>query len=137
MRILPALGLCILLTSSCGDGGGTSGPVPPVPGALAVELTSPGTDDGALLVEISGPATLAETAVQPGDAQLVIFSRAASGRTRVLVAGNITAGAIIRFNVPDVAKAASWSATVVEVSDRANAVRASTAGYSLRIAAAP
>jgi len=162
MRVmdLSALGrrcLCVALfssaaalASSCGGSGGDRTPTQPsapqapqqptqpttpaaaVPGTLSARLVTPNTDDGAILIEISGPAPLADLATPVQGA--VVHSRTNGNTTRIAVFGSLAAGALVRFSVPDVNAASQYTAQVTEVSDRANALRASVTGYQVSIA---
>ena len=134
------------LVSSCGGGGGDSGIAPTeapaqppaqptlpsaVPGTLTARLVTPYTDDGAILLDITGPTPAAEivAAVQG----TVVHARANGNTTRVAVFGSLGSGALVRFSVPDVNAAQQFSAQVTEVSDRSSALRASVSGYQLTI----
>ena len=100
-------------------------------GTLVVRLTTPHADDGAVLFEVSGGPIDTATA---GNASLRLFTRRASGSTIVgVVAGVVTNGAVITLRVPDVGAAAGYTARVVEVADRQNALRTSLAGYALTL----
>lgn len=141
--------VAVALASSCGGSGGDSSPTQPaapqapqqptqptapaaVPGTLTARLATPNADDGAILVEISGPAPLADLATPVQAA--VVHSRASGNTAHVAVFGSLAAGALVRFSVPDINAAAQYSARVTEVSDRANALRASLTGYQITIA---
>jgi hypothetical protein len=136
------------LASSCGGSGGDRAPTQPapqtpeqptqpaapvaVPGTLTARLVTPNIDDGAILVEISGPTPLADLATPvPG---AVLHSRASGNAAHVAVFGSLAAGALVRFSVPDVNAASQYTATVTDASDRANSLRASLTGYAITIA---
>lgn len=133
------------LASSCGGGGDagvastqpTTTPTLPTaptatPGTLTVRLITPNTDDGAILLDITGPAPVAElTALSPGAS---LHARANGSTTRVALFGALSSGALVRFSVPDVNAATQYGAQVTEVSDRSSALRATVSGYQLTIA---
>ena len=133
-----------LMAASCGGSGGSEptqpAPQPPtqpaapvaVPGTLTARLVTPNTDDGAILVEISGPTPLTDLATTVQGA--VLQSRTNGNTVRVAVFGSLAAGPLVKFSVPDVNKAQQYSAQVAEVSDRANALRATLTAYQLTIA---
>jgi len=50
------------------------------------------------------------------------------------VVGNLANGAVVTLHVPDVGAAASYTANVLEVADRQDALRPSLAGYALTVA---
>ena len=100
-------------------------------GTVTLRLTTPHADDGAVLFEVSGGPIDTATA---GNASLRLFTRRASGSTIVgVVAGVVTNGAVVTLRVPDVGAAAGYTARVVEVADRQNALRTSLAGYALTV----
>ena len=133
------------LGSSCGGGGDAGGasteptptstlPTAPtaVPGTLTVRLVSPNTDDGAILLEITGPAPMAE--LTPLSQGASLHARSNGNTTRVALFGALDSGALVRFSVADVNAAPQYSAQVTEASDRTSALRASVSGYQLTIA---
>ena len=128
--------LAALALAACGgDGGGKPTPVDPdpVPGQLTATLATPSADDRALMLTITGPEAV--TGVTAAGAGYAVFARPADATTvRVAVFGNIAAGALVRFSVPDVNRAAAYSVSVVEAADPANALRASLAGYAVTVA---
>ena len=109
--------LCGLVT--CGGDGGTEPdpqpqPTPADPGFLRVNLTTPNTDDGALLFTLSGGEL--DSLEAPGFTQ---FSAAPSTNTlRVIVAGSISGGTVARFWVPDRNKSANYNAVLLEAAVR-------------------
>jgi len=142
-RVLLLAGAAI--TSSCG-GGGDGGvaptepaqpPVQPtepsaVPGTLTARLVTPYTDDGAILLDITGPSAAAE--IVAAAQRAVVHARTNGNTSRVAVFGSIGSGALVRFSVPDVNAAQQFSAQVTEASDRASALRATVTGYQVTIA---
>ncbi len=131
---IAAATVALAVSVACGDGDGvTDVPVPavPVPGTLVLSLTSPNSDDGAILLSISGGGITAPTVASTSH---VLFSRL-TGTTSInaVVVGNITAGPLLRFDVPDVGGASAYTGTITEVADRANALRTTLTGYSLEI----
>lgn len=132
-----ALALLLLLAACTGDGkkGITEPPPPPPeqpePGTLTLTLATPHADDAALVLTVAGPEAI--TQIQAAGA-LRVHSRGEGTQHRVAVFGAVASGAVLRFAVPDVRRAAGYTATLVEVADTANQVRASTAGYTLSVA---
>lgn len=133
-KIVTAIALCAFLstTVSCGDDdNGSTGPDDPVAGTLTMSLTTPNADDGALVLRLEGPDMTQVGLAAP--ALYLRFLEDQSGVTAVLV-GDVSEGALLTFRVPDVERVGSYSATPVEVADRANALRGSLAGYTLTVA---
>lgn len=104
------------------------GPKGPKSGALAVSLTSPNLDDGAILFSVSG-GTVDSVTIPPGSGLQVMASQS-TPRT-ALVRGTLTSGVIAQIWVRDIS--ATYSATVQQVAAKTYAQR-SQAGYSLAIA---
>ena len=85
---------------------------PTGPGVLDVVLTTPNTDDGALLLTIDG----AVDSVQ-GTAYVTFATASATG-ARVVVTGDVAGGVIARLYVPDVTTADQYLPQLVEVAQR-------------------
>ncbi len=117
-----------LLSVACSDESTNPGAVP---GTLVVSLTTPRADDGALLFELSGPPIDSATAI---NSSLRLFTRRESGSTVIgAIVGVLASGAVVTLHVPDVGHAAGYTATVLEVADRQDALRASRTGYALSV----
>jgi hypothetical protein len=119
-----------LLAAACSDS--PTNPVPPPvapqPGTLTLRLTTPHADDGALALEVSGPVDSATAA----HGSLLLFTRRTGPSTTVgAVVGPLAGGAVVTLHVPDVNAVATYAATVREVADRQDALRASLEGYAL------
>jgi hypothetical protein len=125
-----------LVLASCGGGSDTTSPggaqtSAPTPGTLTVTLTGAPTPAEALVVTLTGPT--APTNVREAGPAYTVFARGADTTARVAVFGAAAPGALLRFDVPDTKQAARYRATVVEVADSTNAVRAPT-GFDVAIA---
>ena len=109
-------------------------PPPPEPkaGFLIVRLASPTSDDGAIVFEIRGPA--AGTALASDTAMWIVGESVDSTTRRIVLAGDLETGPLVTFAVPDVSTAPLYSAIVLEVANRDNAVRSSIGAYKLTIA---
>jgi hypothetical protein len=100
-------------------------------GTLTLRLSTPRSDDGALLFELGGPPI--DTALVV-NGSLQLFTRRAEGSIVVgAVVGALANGALLILRVPDVGAAGGYTARVLEVADRQNVLRASLAGYGLRV----
>jgi hypothetical protein len=135
-RAFQAIALCALLSMSvsCGDDNGSTDPPDPVSGTLALILDTPYADDGALLLRLEGPDMTQVGLATPG--LYLRFLEDQTGVTAVFV-GDVTVGDLLTFRVPDVSHINSYSATLLEAADRANALRGSLVEYSLTVAAVP
>ena len=126
-QLLAVFTLALASTLACGS----DEPTAPVPGTLVVTLTTPNADDGAILLSISGGGIDTPTTVATSH---LLFQRlTGTSSVNTVVVGNITAGPLLRFDVPNVNDASSYVATITEVADRDNGLRTSLAGYSLSI----
>ena len=127
-RILFAL--AVVLGAACaGDSTGSGAPAGR--GTLIVRLTTPHTDDGAILFELSGPRIDSVVTV---NASLQSFTRRANDSTIVgAVIGVVVNGAVVTLQVPDVNASALYTVRIVEVADRENVLRTSLTGYALTV----
>jgi hypothetical protein len=124
--------LAALLTGalSCDNRRDVTQPLPPQPGTLTVRLTTPRADDGAIVFELRGQG---DATPQLADTTMWMFTeRVDSTLTRVVLVGDLVSGPLVTFEVVDVQR--PYTATLVQVSDRANAVRAQLQDYDLAIA---
>jgi len=100
-------------------------------GTLTLRLTTPHADDGAMTFQVSGAPIDSAVAI---NGSLRLFTRREGSSTVVgAVVGALGNGAVIRLDVPDVGAAARYTATVLEVADRQDALRASLTGYVLTV----
>lgn len=110
-------------------------PPPPPPGSAVVALATPNSDDGAVVLTLTGPGL---TTMQSSLSTNLLYSRVASdSEVRVILVGNLTAGPLFTFKVADGKQLSAYSATVGQVATRGDVLQANTSGYKLSIAAAP
>ena len=118
---------------ACGDGSGvtesTANGVRPV----TVSLTTPASDDGAVLLSLHGGGITNPQAAT--SSYRVYFRLVSETEVRVAVFGNLTAGPLFTVQVPDPRQLAGYSAAVREVANRSNELRGSLAGYEATLAA--
>jgi len=120
--VLSALILAIL---ACHDDDKTVAPTGP--GVLDVVLTTPNSDDGAVLLTVDG----AVDSVQ--GAPYVVFSTASGTGARIVVTGDVVGGVIARLYVPDVGSADQYLAYLDEVAQRGTYALRSPTAYSLEL----
>jgi hypothetical protein len=126
-RGILALVAALFVSVSCSDQPTSAGSGS---GTLAIRLTTPHGDDGALTFQVNGPSL--ESASVNGSLQL--FTLRVNDSTLVgAVIGTLTNGAIMTLQVPDGSVAGAYTATLREVADREDALRASLAGYALTV----
>ncbi|HEV2085510.1 MAG TPA: hypothetical protein VGR09_10535 [Gemmatimonadales bacterium] len=122
-RARPALMLSVLLFS-CSSGAG------PTAGVLNVKLSSLRGDDGAVLFTISGGPVESVEAVS-GTARSAQID---ANTLRVVITGNLSAGAIARVRIADVTQASRYSAAVNQVAARSSYVPRDAGQYSITLA---
>lgn len=131
MRIA-ALGATLLAIASCGGDKSPTEPSGPVPGVLNVALTTPNADDGALLLTISGGPVVS---VEPASAAYQVYTFTPdTTNVRVLVSGDIAAGALLRIHIADSRRAASYHATIAQAASRTTFAQRALSGYTFTVA---
>ena len=120
--VLSALILAIL---ACHDDDKTVAPTGP--GVLDVVLTTPNSDDGAVLLTVDG----AVDSVQ--GAPYVVFSTASGTGARIVVTGDVVGGVIARLYVPDVGTADQYLAYLDEVAQRGTFMLRPGTSYQLEL----
>ena len=120
--------VAVLFLAACG---GDSPPIPqPVAGDLTMALTTPNSQDGALLLRIVGELEIKD--VTPVGSYRVSFHTQA-GITRVNITGDLAGGDILKFRVPDIGKASSYTAYVEQAASRATYALLETSSYFLTV----
>ena len=123
--------LLALLALTFGGCGSEPPTAVPVPGRLTLELVSPRSDDGGILMTVSGPGM---SDVQVASSAYGAYHRLASGsELRLAVIGRLASGPIITMAVPDIGKAGRYQATITEVANTQDVVAASLTGYSIKV----
>ena len=125
-----ALGAVVML-ASCGGDDVPSGPPPPPsgPGFLQVLLETPRSDDGALLITLSGGPL---DSLRVSQTTLLMAPPGVNDQ-QVIIAGDVRAGAVLRFWVPERANVANYRAVLNQVATRRDYIQQSLTDYSLTI----
>ena len=125
------LSLGLLVTAlSCG---GDNAVAPRAPGTMTVSLTTPNTDDGAVLVALFGPGF---TNIRPASASYRVYSLTASPtEIRILVVGDLSTGALLSLDIDDPARIAEYHGTVIQAASRDDIVHTVSTDYDLTFAA--
>jgi hypothetical protein len=123
-----ALAAALLVAAGCG--GSDSGTTGPVAGPLRVVVTSPNTDDGAVMFQVTG---VVDSVVAP--AGLTLYQSVPGPNViRAIVTGNIATGSnLLTLYVEDVSKASSITTQVLQVSARATYAQRPAGSYSLTV----
>ena len=122
------LGAAIVI--SCGGGGGPSTqPEPADPGPINIVLSSPSSNDGAVLVHVTGGtvSSIAATGYELGTAT------PGPDGVQFIVRGTVTSGVIARIEIPDRNKLSSYQAVVVQAAARGTYVQQALAGYAVTL----
>ena len=122
-RTLRALMLSVLLFS-CSSGTG------PTSGTLNARLSSLRGDDGAVLFTITGGPVESVDAVSG----IVHSVQIDANALRVVITGNLSAGAIARVRIADLTQASRYSAAVNQVAARSTYVPRDPGQYSITLA---
>ncbi len=120
-----------LACSGDSDNGGTGPPLDVAnPGFVNVTLSTPNSNDGALLLRLSGGVIDSLTASSGS----IFFAETGTNIFRVMVAGTITDGPVVRFWMPDRRNVSQYLATLEQAAVRSTYEQQSIGGYSLSIA---
>ena len=104
--------------------------VAPVAGELKVNLATPNSGDGAILISVAGPVALTSVTAPAG---LRVFAGPLTGTTtKFAITGPLTSGVVLMLGVQDVNKVASYTAGMLQVAATSYALR-SISGYSLTV----
>ncbi len=122
------------ITIACSGDSGNGGTGPPqdasTPGFVNVTLATPNSNDGALLLTLSG-GTIDSLAASAGT---IFFASTGTNTFRVMVAGTIGDGPVVRFWMPDRRNVAQYVATLEQAAARSSYVQQDIGAYSLSIA---
>ncbi len=120
--------LALILTMlACHDDDKTVEPTGP--GVLELVLTTPNTDDGAVLLTIDGAVDSVQGTVY------VTFATASPTGARIVVTGDIAGGVIARLYVPDVSASDQYLPQLVEVAQRGTFALRPPTSYQLELRA--
>jgi hypothetical protein len=108
-----------------GDAGGED--TGPEPGTLGVTFVSPNSDDGAVMVQVTGMID-SVVAVPP---YRLLSARPSTEVTRVIVTGDLGDGLLFRVYVPDIAGTGSLGMEIMQVAQQGTYSQRSLAGYGL------
>jgi len=129
-----ALVLVTALGVTCKDEG-PSAVTPPGanPTSLVVGLTTPNADDGALMVTVRGPGMA--TVVSSSASYLAFSNLAVPNQARVIVVGDLKAGAVFTIAVSGANPLSDYSVSLEQVASRTDALRGSLSGYKVTLSA--
>lgn len=86
------------------------------PGTLTLTLASAGSNDGAIVVLVSGGPVLSVD----GPAGYQVASNTDASGTHLMIVGQVASGVLATLGVPDIARASAYVVTVEQVADRSS-----------------
>lgn len=107
--------LLLPLALAAGAAGGCGDELAPVAGTLHVKLATPNSNDGAVLVVVSGGPI---DQVDPAG-YLTYSTPIGFTGTRVVVTGNLVPGILVNLRVPDIQRVGSYTVVLEQVAARA------------------
>jgi hypothetical protein len=115
-----AITCAAVLASSCGgDGDEGTGPSAPRPGQLTVSISGNGNAGSAFLLSVRGDGMSSPTA--PSASHRLYTNLSGDTLTAALI-GEVSEGALLKFNVPDVNRASSYRVNLTQVAGADNAL---------------
>jgi hypothetical protein len=125
----PAVWGLVTLIGLIGSAACSDQPEEPTAGTLNVALTTPNSDDGAVLLTVTGG--LVDSVESAG---FVVYSAQVDPTTiRIIVIGNLAAGTIARIRIADDRQLSRYTAAINQVATRATYAQRDPAGYSLSL----
>ncbi len=122
--------LLLAFLGSCDGEDLPPGPPEPMgPGLLAVVLDTPNSNDGALLVTLTGGPV---DSLRGGQLR-VISSDAGPTQRRVIVSGLVRTGKVLRFWVPERGDVDNYTAILEQAAERAQFAQQDISSYSLLV----
>jgi hypothetical protein len=125
IRLLLGISL-VVLAMSCKEG--------PTAGDLAVDLTTPNSDDGAIQFVATGTNGATISALSQGCSGCKLFVvKVSDTQYKGVITGNLSAGTLFRVSVSDAKHVSNYSVLIVGVSSRTFGMRTSLSGYSVTL----
>lgn len=116
------------IAAACSDG--TIAPSPS-PTELRLDLQTPHSDDGAVVIAVHGPDVSNMGPASP--AYLAYTRSSALQETRVIVVGDLKAGPLLTLRIAPGHQLSDYSATIQQVATRTDALRGDLSGYGLTV----
>lgn len=111
--------------AACGE---EDAATPPRPGSAVVSLTG-AEPPGAVLITLTGPGLDAAQAASAGTE--LSWRLVSAGEMRVVVAGRLESGPLLRVSVPDLERVDEYGGLVLEVADRSGELLPSGSAYTV------
>jgi hypothetical protein len=131
MRFPYRVAAAAIIAAMAGCNDGTKPLVPTPPAGAVVSLITPRTDDGAVVVTLTGPQL---SGIQMST-RYVVYSRLVNPQeARIIVIGDLVAGPLFRVTFASPPSLPAYSGFIEQVATRGDSILESTAGYQLSIA---
>jgi hypothetical protein len=126
-----AAGLLLAGAGACGEGA-TPPPVPISPTALRLDLETPHSDDGAVVLSLRGPDI---SNLQAASSAYLAYSRSDSGarEVRLIIVGDLKGGALATVSVGPGHQLSDYSVTIDQVAARNDTLRVDLSGYRVSV----
>ena len=126
--------VALVLGVACSDNRVGPTPPPPPPPAVVtqamVSLSTPYSDDGAIVISVKGPDLSTFEPVSP----FLLYSRVASAQeARLIVIGDITDGPLFTIKFSVAHELSAYTVSVEQVAMRSDTLRADLSGYGTRL----
>ncbi len=126
-----ALGVVVMLAGCDGEDLPPGPPPPPSgPGFLQVLLETPRTNDGALLITLSGGPL---DSLRVTQTTTLLTAPPGVNDQQVIIAGDVRAGVVLRFWVPERTNVLGYRAVLDQVATRNDYIQQPLTDYSLTI----
>lgn len=132
LRFVALASFVVAAGVSCSDSP-IAPPAPLLTSAL-VSLTTPNSDDGALVVTVRGPDV---TDIQAVSSAHVVYPRYAAHEAQVVIVGDVAAGPLLTIKLSRGHALSEYSTSIEQVAMRNDSLRASTSGYQVSLSAVP
>src|SRR5688572_12453893 len=131
IKRLLCMGVVVGVAGGCGESSPL--PAPPTPTVLRLDLQTPRSDDGAVVLTVEGPEVADLQAASP--AYLMYSHPATADRMRVIVIGDLKGGPLVTLSIGSGHQLSDYSVTIDQVAARTDTLRADLSGYQVTVTA--
>lgn len=132
LRQYPVAAALLVLGVACGKD--RLGPPPPPPLLVTqavVSLTTPYTDDGALVISVKGPDLGTFAAAS---SSYSLFSRTPNAQeARVIIVGDVASGSLFTVKLSTLHDISAYTVSIEQVATRSDSLRESLSGYAVTL----
>lgn len=131
IKRLVCVGAVLGMAGACGE----TSPLPaaPTPTVLRLDLQTPRSDDGAVVLTVQGPEL---SNLQAASSAYLIYSRpGAVDQMRVIVIGDLKGGPLVTLASGPGHQLSDYSVTIDQVATRTDTLRTDLSGYQVSVTA--